>query len=86
MRKCIEDFIKNCDSYQRRKGDREIVAPLGQTEETMAPFTVTSMDVTGPYLLTQQGNRYLLAFINQFSRFVEAFPVPDQTAKTLARV
>jgi hypothetical protein len=86
MRKSIEDFIKNCDSCQRRKGDREFVAPLGETEEPMAPFAVTSMDVTEPYLLTQQGNRYLVTFIDQFSRYVEAFPVPDQTAKTLARV
>jgi transposase InsO family protein len=52
----------------------------------MAPFAVTSMDVTGPYLLTQQGNRYLVTFIDQFSRYVETFTFPDQTAKTLARV
>jgi len=66
MRKSIEDFIKNCDSCQQRKGDREFIAPLGQTETPMAPFTVRSMDVTGPYLLTQQGNRYIVTFIDQF--------------------
>ena len=86
MRKSIEDYIKNCDLCQRRNGDREFVAPLRQTEEPMTPNAVTSMDVTGPYLLTQQGNRYLVTFIDQFSRYVEAFPVPDQTAKTLAHV
>ena len=56
MRKSIADYVKNCDSCQRRKGDRESVAPLGQIEEPVAPFAVTSIDITGPYLLTPQGN------------------------------
>ena len=86
MRKYITEYIKNCDSCQRRKGDREFVAPLGQIEEPVAPFAVTSMDITGPYFLTPQGNRYLLTFIYQFSRYVEAYQIPDQTAKSCARI
>jgi len=30
MRKFIEDFVKSCDLCQRRKGNREFVAPLGE--------------------------------------------------------
>jgi hypothetical protein len=38
MQKSIEDYIKKCDTCQRRKEDREFVAPLGQVEEPAAPF------------------------------------------------
>jgi hypothetical protein len=47
MRKSVE-YVRKCDSCQRRKEDREFVAPLGEVEEPTAPFQVTSMDITGP--------------------------------------
>jgi hypothetical protein len=50
MKKSIEDYIRNCDSCQRRKGDRKFVAPLGQMEEAVAPFAITAMDITGSYI------------------------------------
>jgi transposase InsO family protein len=86
MRKSIEDYVKCCESCQRRKGDREFVAPLGEVEQPKTPFEVTSMDITGPYPKTPRGNMYLLAFICHLTKYVEAFPIPDLTSQTCARV
>jgi len=44
MRKSIENYVKGCDSCQRRKEEREFVAPHGEVEEPMVLFQVTSMD------------------------------------------
>ena len=70
MRKDIEDYVRSCDSCQRKKEDREFVAPLGSVQEPTAPFEVTAMDVSGPYPVTPWGNKFLLTFLDHFSRFV----------------
>jgi len=86
MRECVADYIRRCDACQRRKEDREFLTPLGEMEKPTAPFQVTSMDVTCSYLMIPRRNKYLLAFIGHFTKYFEAFPIPDQTAETFARV
>ena len=70
----------------KEEGGQRVHRPLGQLEEPTAPFHVTSLDVTGPHPRTPRANRHLLTFIDHFSKSVEAFPVPDQTAETFAQV
>ena len=86
MRKSVEGYVRKCDPCQRRKEDREFVAPLGEVEEPTAPFLVTSVDITGPYLISPRKNKYLLSFIDNFTKYVEAFPIPDQSVETCVRV
>ena len=50
------------------------------------PFEITSMDITGPYLLTPRKNKYLLTFVDHFTRYVEVYPIPDETAETCAQI
>jgi hypothetical protein len=76
IRKSVEDYIKECGPFQRRKEDREFIAPLGDAEETSAPFEVTAMDKTGPYLLAPLKNKYLLTLIYHFSKYMELFVYP----------
>ena len=43
-------------------------------------------DIMGPLPLTPRGNRYVLVVTDSFSKWVEIFPVPDQTASTCASI
>jgi putative transposase len=82
----IEDYIRCCEKCHSCKGKHEIRAPLGQVEEPSEPFQVTSMDITGPYCITPRKNRYILTFIDHFTKFVASFLIPDVLAETCARV
>jgi len=82
----IDEYVKCCDKCQMRKVKKEFRAPLGEVEDPSEPFQVTSIDITGPYCLTPRKNRYLLTFIDHLTKYVEAFPIPDVSAETCARI
>jgi hypothetical protein len=44
------------------------------------------MDITGPYCLTPQKNKYLMTFIDHFSKYSEAFAILDVSAEKCVRV
>lgn len=58
----------------------EFVSPL-EVEGPTAPFHITSMDITGPYLMTPPKNKYL-TFIDHLTGYVKAFAFPDQILET----
>ena len=44
------------------------------------------MDITCLYPLTPRRNKYLLTFVDHFSKYAEEFAIPEQTAEVCARV
>jgi transposase InsO family protein len=85
MDRDIEAYVQQCDSCAKLKAGRQPTAPLGELPETTFPFEMTSIDICGPYPETRKGNRYLLTFIDHFSRYPETIPIPRQDASTVAR-
>ena len=86
IRKSIENYVKKCDPCQRRNSMRKLITPLSKVEETKFPFHIISVDVTGPYPTTPRKNKYLLTFIDHFTKFAVDFPIPDQMVEICARV
>jgi hypothetical protein len=84
MRQNVENYVRECDDYRRKQG-REYTAPLGDVRQPTYPFEITSVDICGPYPLTPRKNKYLLTFIDHFTKYVKAIPLTDMSAETYAR-
>ena len=45
-----------------------------------------ALDLFGPLPVTKHGNKYILVVTDYFTRWVEAYSLPNQEATTVARV
>ncbi|KRX77329.1 Retrovirus-related Pol polyprotein from transposon [Trichinella sp. T6] len=43
------------------------------------------VDIIGPFQQTERGSKYILTVQDYFSKWPEAYPIPDMTARTVAR-
>jgi len=53
---------------------------------TTTALDVTSMIITGPYLITPRRNKYLQTLIDHFTKYAEVYPITDQTTETCATI
>jgi hypothetical protein len=85
MRQDVENYLSACDECHRIKQGREYTAPLGEVRQPTYPFEIISMDICGQYPLTPRKNKYLLTFIDHFTKYAEAIPIQDMAAETCTR-
>jgi hypothetical protein len=85
LKRDVKDYIKACDACAKRKTGHRIHAPLGDALEAHEFLDVVSLDVVGPLPVTERGNKYLLTFVDHFTRYCEAIPIPSQDTETIAR-
>lgn len=80
----VKDWCAGCNVCQSRNNSRrKHRAPLCLVG-VGAPFERVAIDVMGPLPTTNRGNRYILVLIDYFTKWPEAFALPDQTAETVA--
>ena len=79
-------WIKSCEKCQRRKhAQPKPRAPMkiyvsGDRNEIIA------MDVCGPLVKSKNGNQYVLVITDCFSKYTEAYAMPNQQAVTVAEI
>ena len=48
------------------------------------PMQIIAMDIMGPFPKSRNGNKYILVVSDYFTRWVEAYAIPNQEATTVA--
>uniref|UniRef100_A0AAV2MR94 Gypsy retrotransposon integrase-like protein 1 n=1 Tax=Knipowitschia caucasica TaxID=637954 RepID=A0AAV2MR94_KNICA len=83
-RQDVEIHVHCCDLCTARKGPTQRShAPL-QQYLVGAPMERVGVDILGPFPVTDTGNRYVLVAMDYFTKWPEAYAVPDQSAATTA--
>ena len=76
--------VKTCAVCNKnKKGVRHHRAPLGEYHAG-APLDRLHIDILGPITTSESGNRYVLMLIDQFTKWLECYPLPNHTAEIVA--
>ncbi|XP_063442388.1 uncharacterized protein LOC134722696 [Mytilus trossulus] len=80
----VDKYCQRCIECQKRKG------PSKGTRASMKTYVVgetmdrVAIDLLGPIPQTYNGNRYLMVITDYFTRYAEAYPIPNIFASTVA--
>lgn len=86
----VRNYVSSCKLCLQVRKNKSLT-PIGQPTEPSKAFEGISIDFVGP-LETEWDEtlahpcKYILTIACQFTRFMEIFPTPDTSAKTVARI
>jgi hypothetical protein len=78
----IDEFVKTCETCQRR-GKPKKNNPL-RSITVSEPFELIGMDLVGPLPETSRGNKYIIVMTEYLTKWVEAKAIPNKRAETIA--
>ncbi|XP_050714146.1 protein NYNRIN-like [Eriocheir sinensis] len=86
MRSDVSEWCRACDVCSAKKGPaKRNRAPL-QVYCVGAPMERVAVDIAGPLPLTPRGNRYICVVMDYFTKWPEAYALPNHEAETVAGV
>ncbi|KAL2103789.1 hypothetical protein ACEWY4_000657 [Coilia grayii] len=86
MREDVSLWCHTCTSCASKARPRKTPqAPMG-TVRVGAPMERVALDIMGPLNETERKNCYVLVIQDYFTKWVEAFPLPNEKAETVAEV
>ena len=80
----VVNYIEQCGGCRMHKG-KALKATL-QSIPCTAPWQDLTCDILGPFHMTLSGNKYILSFVDRFTSWVEAFPIPSCQTPVLAQI
>jgi hypothetical protein len=86
MKKEIRWWIASCHACRARQGPPNAPRAPMQTMPTGFPMQRVAFDILGPLTTTTKGNRYILVLKDYFTKWVEAYPIAEQSATTVAKI
>lgn len=86
MQRDIRNYVFSCEFCNKRKFRRHPkFGKMGRVQGKF-PFDIIGVDILGPLKKSHNGNKYIVVFIDYFTKLVEAFAIPDMEAKTIAQL
>ena len=86
LRADVRSWVRKCCACARRKPPPKKRRSKVRQYRVGAPIERVAIDVLGPLTETEGGNRYVLVIGDYFTKWMEAHPMPNQEATTVADV
>ena len=81
----VKNWCHNCHSCAQRKSPSPKYRAALQSVKTGYPLQMVAMDILGPLPQSDSGNSYILVVADYFTRWTEAYAIPNQEATTIAK-
>jgi hypothetical protein len=73
----FEEWYRRCNTCAASRGPQTRSLGLMHQYNVGTSFERITIDVAGPFLHSDQGNRYLLIAVNYFSKWLEAYAISN---------
>lgn len=83
-RASVEHWCRSCEECVAKAGPSDKGKHPMQIYNSGAPFERLQADILGPFPRSTKGNRYLLVVTDCFTKWVEAIPLSNMRANTVA--
>ena len=84
MQTDIAAYVAGCELCQRRKRPQQRHQGLLQPIRVSEPWEVVGLDIFGPLPTTRRNNRFIVVFIDHFTKWPEVVPTGCITAEVIA--
>lgn len=86
MARDVASFIKKCTFCHKNKSKVKNKEEMVITNTPSEPFESIIIDTIGPFPSTVNQSKYAITIICDFSKFLIIVPIPNKSAKTVAKV
>ena len=80
----VAAYVAGCELCQRRKRPQQRHQGLLQPIRVSEPWEVVGLDIFGPLPTTRRNNRFIVVFIDHFTKWPEVVPTSCITAEVIA--
>lgn len=85
MSQQVSKYTRSCNSCQINKPKQKTVQELKITDTPQYSFDKIIIDTMGPLPISTNGNRYILTIMCDLTKYLTCIPIPDKSAKTIAK-
>lgn len=81
----VKEVCRKCDICSAKRGPPTRSRGPMMQHNSGSPFERIGIDITGPFTMTNGGNRVMLVVMDYFTKWPEVIALPNQEAETVAK-
>jgi transposase InsO family protein/predicted aspartyl protease len=81
----VKLYVSTCSVCNQNKKPQRKPRAAMKSYHAGVPMERVHLDLVGPLKLSKKGNRYILVMVDQFTKWFECHPLPEQNAELVAR-